>query len=44
MELQIVLGVTLVVFALVTLSRFFGIDAVLDEKLAAELIVAAHCE
>jgi hypothetical protein len=41
MELQIVLGLSLVALALVTLSRFFGIDAVLDEKLGPELIAAA---
>jgi hypothetical protein len=43
MELQIVLGLRLVALALVTLSRFFGIGAVLDEKLGAELIVATPC-
>jgi len=41
MELQIVLRLKLVALALVTLSRFFGPDEVLDEKLGAVLIIAA---
>jgi hypothetical protein len=41
MGLQIMLGLRLVGLVLVTLSRFIGIDAVLDVKLGEELIVAA---
>ena len=35
------LGLRLVALALVTLSRSFGIEALLNEKLGAELVVAA---